>query len=47
MLTNHVKQRLKSGTPCFGSPADVGMVNDQRFLAGAARAARGGVRTEP
>ncbi len=52
MIANHVKQRLGAGRPAFGSSllnvGDplVGMLNDQRFLFAAAKAARDAVRTE-
>jgi hypothetical protein len=58
MISNHVKQRMRAGKPPFGTPTDtanrrikegwslVGMVNDQRLLAGAAQVIRDAVPTD-
>jgi hypothetical protein len=58
MISNHVKQRMRAGKPPFGATTDtanrrikegwslVGMVNDQRLLAGAAQVIRDAVPTD-
>jgi hypothetical protein len=48
MISNHVKQRIKSGKACFELMASVGggMSNDQRFLVQAAKTARDAVETD-
>jgi len=51
MIANHVTHRLRAGRATFGSLLHVGdplvgMLNDQRFLFAAAKAARDAVRTE-
>jgi hypothetical protein len=44
MTPNHVKQRIRAGTPSFGSLLPV--APDRQYLLSAATAARTAVRTE-